>query len=235
MREILKKTLNKYKINYNNDIILLFEKYLNLILEWNEKINLTSITEINEIILKHFLDCVLPYQSFKQNSKIIDVGSGAGFPAIPLKILRPDLNITMVDSLNKRVNFLNLVIKELDLKNIVAMHDRADTLAHNFLYREKFDYGVARAVAKLPTLCEYVIPFVKCGGYMVAYKSLQLEDELSESKTAISLLGGTLDHIENYKINEISADRNIVFIKKIISTPNKFPRDKNKPKSEPII
>lgn len=208
-----------------------FEKYFEVLIETNKVLNLTAITEENEVILKHFLDSVLPHRYFDENSTVVDVGSGAGFPAIPLKIIRPDLNVCMVDSLNKRVNFLNNVVNLLNFENITAIHSRAEDFAKE--NREKFDIAIARAVAELNTLVEYLLPLVKIGGIAVIYKSTKLNDELKKSQKAIEILGGKVEKIENFAIEGI--ERNILIIKKIKITPKKYPRDKNKPKTNPIV
>ncbi|MEG1500048.1 MAG: 16S rRNA (guanine(527)-N(7))-methyltransferase RsmG [Clostridia bacterium] len=234
MKEKLEKILKKYEINCNEEILNNFLLYYKLILEWNEKINLTNIVEEDETIFKHFLDCVLPYREFKENAKIVDVGSGAGFPAIPLKIVRPDLEIVMIDSLNKRINFLNDVILKLNLKKISAIHGRCDDMAKDFVFREKFDFATARAVARLNTLSEYLLPFVKVGGEMIAYKASLAEEELVEAKTALKTLGGKYEKTLSYKISEISAERNVVVISKVEKTNMLYPRDKNRPKSDPL-
>lgn len=226
----LKKIFEKYKIILNNEQENQFDKYFHLLVETNKVLNLTAITEENEVLLKHFLDSVLPIEKFEKNSSIIDVGTGAGFPAIPLKIVRNDLEVCMVDSLNKRINFLNDVIMQLNLEKITANHARAEDFAK--LNREKFDYAVARAVAPLNTLVEYLLPFIKIGGKAVIYKSTKLEEELSVAKKAIEVLGGRIESVEKFVIDEM--ERNILIIKKIKNTPAKYPRDKNKPKSSPI-
>ena len=177
---------------------------------------------------------MLPCACFSENAKLIDVGAGAGFPSIPLKILRPDLDITMLDSLNKRVNFLNLVIETLGLEKIRAIHGRCEDVAKDFMFREKFDYGVARAVAALPTLLEYVLPFVKVGGQMLAYKSVQAQSELDLSTRAQNILGGRSVEIKKYMIYEISSERNIIVINKQSHTPAGYPRSGNKAKSNPL-
>lgn len=234
MEELIKKTFNKYKININNEQIEQLKKFYDLVIFWNQNINLTAITDQSEFVFKHILDSVLPYMEFSLNAKIIDIGSGAGFPSIPLKIIRPDLDITMVDSLNKRVNFLNTVIISLGLNKIQAKHGRAEDLAKDFLYREKFDYAVARAVAGLPTLSEYLLPFVKIQGKMIAYKSVQAQNELELSNRAFNILGGRFNDIKQFQIYEISSTRNIIIIDKINHTPNSYPRSQNKPKTNPL-
>ncbi len=234
MKELLKSIFTKYKIEFIDEQINMLDEFYQLVISWNENINLTAITDKKEFAYKHILDCVLPYKYFKENAKIIDVGAGAGFPSIPLKIMRPDLDVLMLDSLNKRVKFLEIVIGKLRLKNIKAKHDRAEDAALNFVHREKFDYAVARAVASMSTLSEYLLPFVKIGGEMVAYKSVQAESEISEAKRAFNILGGRHKNTLKYTIQEISSERNVVVVWKVNSTPNGYPRGKNKPKTNPL-
>ena len=168
----LKQTFEKYGINLSKTQENQFDKYFSMLIETNKVLNLTAITEENEVLIKHFLDSAIPEKFIPKNSKVIDIGSGAGFPALPLKIVRDDLDITMVDSLNKRVNFLNEVINELNLQKTYAFHSRAEDFAKE--NREKYDVAVARAVASLDTLVEYLLPFVKVGGIAVIYKSTPL-------------------------------------------------------------
>lgn len=234
MQELLKQIFQKYKIEASENQIEQLVKFYELVVSWNEKINLTAITDKKEFAFKHILDSVLPCACFSENAKLIDVGAGAGFPSIPLKILRPDLDITMLDSLNKRVNFLNLVIETLGLEKIRAIHGRCEDVAKDFMFREKFDYGVARAVAALPTLLEYVLPFVKVGGQMLAYKSVQAQSELALSTRAQNILGGRSVEIKKYMIYEISSERNIIVINKQNHTPAGYPRSCNKAKSNPL-
>jgi 16S rRNA (guanine527-N7)-methyltransferase len=169
-KEIMISYGSKIEINFTEEQINKFYKYMNLLLEWNEKINLTAITDPKEVILKHFIDSLTINKYLKQNSTLADVGTGAGFPGIPLKIVRPDLKITLVDSLNKRINFLNIVIDELELKNITAVHSRIEDFGKNKQYREKFDYVTARAVANLAVLSEYLLPIIKVGGQAIGMK-----------------------------------------------------------------
>lgn len=234
MQELLKQIFQKYKIEASEKQIEQLVRFYELVVSWNEKINLTAITDEKEFAFKHILDSVLPFACFSENTKLIDVGAGAGFPSIPLKILRPDLDITMLDSLNKRVNFLNLVIETLGLEKIRAIHGRCEDVAKDFMFREKFDYGVARAVAALPTLLEYVLPFVKVGGQMLAYKSVQAQSELALSTRAQNILGGRSVEIKKYMIYEISSERNIIVINKQNHTPAGYPRSGNKSKSNPL-
>ena len=210
-----------------------FEKYFSNLIEWNNKFNLTAITSREDVFEKHFLDSILSMTLIPQNASVIDIGAGAGFPSFPLKIVRDDLKIVAVDSVNKKVTFLNDLIHTLSLKNVTCLHARAEDLAQKNDFRENFDVCVARAVAALNVLCEYCLPFVKIGGLFLAYKSQNLDDELSLSQNAIKILGGNLEKIIKFDLN--GAERYIVVIKKIAETPKKFPRGKNKPRLEPLI
>ena len=232
----LKQTFEKYNIKVDENQQKQFDLYFSHLVETNKVLNLTAITEENEALVKHFLDSVLPEKLFSQNASVVDVGSGAGFPAVPLKIVRPDLEICMVDSLNKRVNFLNEVIKLLQLKTAIANHSRAEDFAK--ANREKFDVATARAVAPLNTLVEYLLPLVKVGGCAIIYKASKLDEELSFAQKAISTLGGKVEKVEKYTIDEEGfekMERNILVIRKISSTPAKFPRNGNKPRISPIV
>lgn len=212
----------------------LFEKYMELLLEWNEKINLTAITERSDIILKHFIDSATILQYIEDNSKIIDIGTGAGFPGVPLKIMNKSLDITLMDSLNKRVNFLNEVIKELNLEEINAIHSRAEELGRNVNYREKFDIAVSRAVANLSTLLEYMMPFVKVGGKCICMKGPKINDELNSAKNAIKQLGGEIENIYNFTLPNSDIERNILIIKKKEKINFKYPRKAGMPGKEPL-
>lgn len=231
MEKSIKRIFLNYNIELNNLQEKQFEAYYEFLIEENQKYNLTAITEFNDVIEKHFIDSVIPYKNIPQNAKIIDVGTGAGFPGVPLKILRPDLDVTLIDSLNKRINFLNELIKKLDLKNISAVHTRAEDFCSK--NREKFDFSMSRAVARTNTLAEYLLPFVKKGGYALFYKSQDIEEEINEGKFAIKTLGGKIEKIENFEIN--NNKRALVFVKKISNTPNIYPRGKNLPKTKPLI
>lgn len=233
MKEKIKKIFEKYNILLNKNQILQFEKYYQFLVEENKKYNLTSITEEDDVIFKHFLDSVLPEKLIDKNARCVDVGSGAGFPAIPLKIVRPDLEICMVDSLQKRVNFLNQTINLLKLENTTAFHARVEDFA--IKNREKFDYALSRAVAQVPTLAEYLIPLVKVNGKVIMYKSQKVEEELMAGEKAIKELGGQVDQVIKMNIEEIEAERNFIVIKKVQKTSQKYPRGKNLPKIKPIL
>lgn len=210
-----------------------FFEYMNLLLEWNEKINLTAITEPCEVIKKHFLDSLTILDEIKENESVIDVGTGAGFPGIPLAICSK-ANFILVDSLNKRINFLKEVKEKINLNNIEIYHARAEEFAKNKLYREKFDVAVSRAVAPMNILVEYLIPFVKVGGKIVCMKGPKAEEELEEAKKAIEILGGKVEQIKEFNLGEEQISRKIIIIKKIKNTPNKYPRKPGTPAKEPI-
>lgn len=232
--EKIKEYMNKINIEISDKQIEKFFDYMNLLLEWNEKINLTAITEPENIILKHFVDCATILKYIKDEDKIIDIGTGAGFPGIPLKILNEKLDITLMDSLNKRINFLNEIINKLDLKNIVAIHARAEELARNKEYREKFDIATSRAVANLSTLSEYMLPFVRKDGMVISMKGSNIEEEVKNAKKAIKILGGEIEKIDNFNLANTNNIRNIITIKKVVKTPKEFPRKASKPSKEPI-
>ena len=233
MEQILKDIFNEYGIKYTDGQLKQLSKFYEMVVETNEKFNLTAITEENDFAIKHILDSVLPMALLPQNASVIDVGAGAGFPSIPLKILRPDLKVTMLDSLNKRVNFLNEVIATLNLKNITAVHSRAEDYA--LKNREVFDIAIARAVASLVTLSEYCLPFVKVGGNFIALKGSSLTEELKEATYAITLLGGKYKDIQKIYVQQIDAMRENVIIEKIKPTDKKYPRGKNLPRLKPLI
>lgn len=227
----MEKLFNKYNIDLSEEKRLLFHNYYNDIIEKNKVMDLTTITEEQQVYIKHFIDSLLPLKNIKDNSKVLDVGAGAGFPGIPLKIMNESLNIVLLDSLNKRINFLNEEIEKLKLNKISAVHSRVEDYAK--VSRETFDYVVSRAVAKLNILCEYCLPLVKKGGMFIAYKSEGAEEEINEAKNAIRILGGKIEKVEN--INLEGNTRNLIYIKKINETPKKYPRGQNKPRLQPII
>ena len=225
---------NKININLTEDQIDKFYKYMKLLLEWNEKINLTAITDENEIVLKHFVDSLKSLKYIKENDNIIDVGTGAGFPGIPIAIMMPNTKITLLDSLNKRINFLNEVIKELNLKNVETIHSRSEDCGKDILYREKYDISIARAVANLSTLSEYLLPFVKIDGKMICMKGSEVEEELNNSKYAIKELGGEISLQDEFCLPDTDIKRNIIVIKKIKYTPKLYPRKAGLPSKEPL-
>ena len=228
MEEKLKKMLEKYKINANFQIINKFLLFYEELLEWNNKFNLTKIVNEDEVIVKHFIDSAYPNPFLAANSNMLDIGAGAGFPSIPLKIIRDDLSITMLDSLNKRITFLKHIIKTLSLTKMRAIHSRIE----DFNERNKFDVVVARAVASLPTLIEYSLPFLKINGILLAYKSNNAEFEIQNSKNSLKMVGGKIQEVYNYNIEE--NNRCIVVVKKVKPTNSLFPRKKNLPKLKPL-
>lgn len=211
-----------------------FEQYMNLLLEWNQKINLTAITNEDDIILKHFVDSLTILKYIKEESSIVDVGTGAGFPGIPIAITRKDVNVTLVDSLNKRILFLQEVVKKLDLEKVKTLHYRAEEFGQNKQYRESFDIATSRAVANLTTLVEYLLPLVKLGGICICMKGPEIDEELENSKKAIQILGGKIQKVESIVLPESDIKRNIVIIKKVKNTPIKYPRKAGTPSKDPI-
>ncbi len=233
MKEKLKHVFKKYGIEVSQTQAQQFETYFKFLVQENEKFNLTAITQEDDVIFKHFLDSCLAVKYIKNSSAVVDVGSGAGFPGIPLKIMRPDLKIILLDSLQKRVNFLNQTIELLGLKDITAIHMRVEDFAKiNF---QKFDYATSRAVAQINTLSEYLLPLVKVGGQAIMYKSQRVNEELEQGQKAISTLGGKVGNIQEIAIHEIDSQRILVFIDKIKTTPKQYPRGKNLPKTKPIM
>lgn len=232
---------NKINIEISDDQINCFEKYYELLIEKNKVMNLTAITDKEDVIVKHFIDSIalIPYLKDKgininNKLKIIDIGTGAGFPGLPLKIMMPDVKFTLLDSLNKRVSFLNEVIDELKLKDIEALHGRAEDYASDNKYREKYDICVSRAVANLSTLSEYCIPFVKEDGFFISYKAGESEEEINKSKNAIKILGGKINKVEEFVLPGTDASRVFVFIRKQELTDKKYPRKAGVPAKKPL-
>ena len=233
----LKVAATEYGLNLTEDQISAFNKYYELLYEWNKKINLTAITEPKDVAIKHMVDSLSCFKAdlFKENTSLIDVGTGAGFPGLPLKIFYPSLKLTLLDSLNKRVKFLQLVVDELGLKDVEVIHARSEEAARNKIYREKFDLATARAVARLPIICEYCLPFVKDGGTFIALKGRQYEEEATQAQKAIKVLGGEISDIMPVKLPEIDDKRAVIYIKKIKSTPKTYPRKAGTPERNPIV
>ena len=229
-REILEKGFADLSFNIDEEKIKKFEEYSKLLVEWNEKMNLTAVTDPEGIAVKHFLDSIAPLNEigFKENAKVIDVGTGAGFPGIPIKIMREDLNFTFMDSLQKRINFLNEVSTKISLKDSEFIHARAEEAGKEKKFREKFDYAVSRAVANMKVLCEYCLPFVKVGGVFVAFKQFEVDEEIEEAKAMIGNLGGKISDIKKVNIPQSDIVRKIVLVEKINETPPQFPRRFNK-------
>lgn len=213
-----------------------FYKYYELLMEWNKVMNLTAITEYNEVVDKHFVDSLSIEKAvdLSKIDRVIDIGTGAGFPGIPIKIVYPHLHIILLDSLNKRVNFLNTVINELGLNNIEAVHGRAEDIAKKKEYREQFDLCVSRAVANLATLSEYCIPFVKKNGMFVSYKSGNIDEEVKKSSNAVKILGGSVEEIVKFQLQNTHLKRALVKIKKVNNTSKKYPRKAGMPGKEPL-
>lgn len=220
------------QISMNEEKAKSFYQYMQLLLEWNEKMNLTAITNPKEIILKHFIDSltILPY--IQENQTVLDVGTGAGFPGIPIKLMRKSQNITLLDSLQKRITFLNEVIQTLSLQKINAIHGRAEDLAKE--KREHYDIAVSRAVAKLNVLIEYMLPFVKVGGKVICMKAQNIEEEVEEAEKAIRVLGGKIEKIEEITLPQTDITRKIIIIRKIKNTPKEYPRNAGIPVKKPI-
>jgi len=246
--DTFQKNLEEFNIVLNEKQLMQFEKYYDLLVEWNSFMNLTAITEFDEVIKKHFLDSlslIKAYDLINKDISIIDIGTGAGFPGIPLKIAFPNLNITLLDSLNKRIKFLNEVIEKLELSNIETLHGRAEDFAKPDKLREKYDLCVSRAVANLSTLSEYCLPYVKVGGKFISYKSENITKTSIQTKTgelnemdagtkAISLLGGKVENQVEFMLPESDIYRNLVVIDKINKTPGKYPRKAGLPSKEPL-
>lgn len=232
----LEKALQELNIFYEKDSLLYFKQYMEKILEWNESINLTAIRDKDEFILKHYIDSILicGYEPWKNANKIIDVGTGAGFPGIPLAILYPNKQFVLMDSLGKKMKVIKKITEELGISNVNFIHARAEDLAQNKAYREKFDLCVSRAVANLSVLSEYCIPFVKVGGYFAPYKTVGAAEEIEKSKKGICTLGGVLEDKSLIKIENMDLEHQILWIRKQEKTDAKYPRKAGTPAKEPL-
>ena len=232
----LRDSLDKMKIQYNDEQIEQFRSYYELLTEWNKKINLTAITGYEDVVRKHFIDSILICSLLDLNKdiRIIDVGTGAGFPGIPIKILNPDCRIVLLDSLNKRVRFLETVVDELGLDNVECIHGRAEDVSREKKYRASFDLSVSRAVANLSTLCEYCIPFLKKGGMFVSYKSDKADDEINGSENAVRTLGSEITSVKEITLPETDIVRKFVMITNTKQVSNIYPRKAGIPAKDPL-
>ena len=229
--------LSQWNIKPTDYQLSQFARYYDMIVETNEVMNLTAITEFSEVMKKHFLDSLSLSRETDLTDKVysvIDIGTGAGFPGIPLKIMFPNLRVTLLDSLNKRVGFLNRVIEELELTDIEAVHGRAEDFAKNKTYREQYNYCVSRAVANLSTLSELCLPFVKVGGYFVPYKSEKSNEEIPAAEHALHILGGKITKVDSFELPDSDLHRDLIYISKVASTPGKYPRKAGTPAKEPL-
>jgi len=225
-QDLMKEAAKDVDMEFTDKQYEKFIKYMRLVQEWNQKINLTAITEDEEFITKHFIDCIKAFKSneLKTAKTLIDVGTGAGFPGLPIAIMKDDIQVTLLDSLNKKVNFLNLVVSELGLKNVKTIHSRAEDGARDIKLREKFDVAVSRAVANMAVLSEFCLPYVHVNGFFIALKGPAVEDELKACKNALGILGGKLKEIIEVDIEDTDLKHNIVIINKIKGCPILYPR-----------
>ncbi len=230
---ILKEESTLINVMLNDKQIQDFYKYMNMLIQWNEKINLTAIIEPKDIIKKHFIDSLTILKYINENDTVIDIGTGAGFPGIPIKIAKNNIDVTLLDSLNKRINFLNEVINENKLENISAVHSRVEDFAKN--NREKFNVVTSRAVASLNVLLEYMLPLVKIGGKCVCMKGSNIEEEIKDSKKALEILGGKITKIDEFNLPNTDMQRNIIIIEKVKSTPKTYPRKAGMATKSPIV
>lgn len=234
--DLLKKDLEEFNLTMNSKQEEQFMKYYEILVEWNSFMNLTGIVEFEEVCKKHFLDSISLCQAIDlmKEYTVIDVGTGAGFPGIPLKIMFPDLKITLLDSLQKRIKFLDQVIETCDLANVKTIHGRAEDFGKNPDYREQYDLCVSRAVANLSSLCEFCLPFVKLHGQFISYKSEKLEEEIKTSKSAVFLLGGKVRNQVDFSLPNSDIYRNLLVIDKVNGTPKKYPRKAGMPTKNPL-
>ena len=233
-KERLSQNAGAIGVSLSEEMLEQFYNYKSLVVEWNEKINLTAITDDLEFIVKHFVDSITINKFIKENRTIIDIGTGAGFPGIPLKILNKNNKIVLFDSLNKRLKVLEDIIEKLGLKNVETLHGRAEEAFRNKEHREKYNIAVSRAVAALNVLAELMLPAVKVGGVCICMKGNNADIEIEEARKAIKELGGEIVNVEKIILPELNLERNIIIIKKVKQTPNKYPRKPGTPQKEPI-
>lgn len=234
--EILRNAMSILGIDVDNGKIDVFKKYRDLVIDRNTKVNLTAITDPKDFEIKHFVDSILAaaFSGFKDAGNVIDIGTGAGFPGLPLAICFPDKQFVLVDSLNKRIRIINEIIDILDINNAIALHGRAEDLANKAEHRDKYDICVSRAVAELSVLAEYCLPFVRTGGFFGAYKTLEALKELQNSNKALKQLGGCYHVATKVNLNGVETNHQILWIKKVSRTPAKFPRKAGMPSKEPL-
>lgn len=234
--QYIKDSCQKVGVALTEKQVNQFYRYYELLTEWNQVMNLTAITEYEEIVLKHFVDSIalIQVQNMTKTKTVIDVGTGAGFPGIPLKIVYPQLKVTLLDSLNKRVKFLSQVITELELEGIEAIHGRAEDMAHKAEYREQYEISISRAVANLASLSEYCIPYVKMGGYFISYKSGNIGEEVQRAQKAIQILGGKIEVVKEFTLPDSDIVRSFVIVRKEKNTGKKYPRKAGIPAKNPI-
>lgn len=231
----LEELLREFEIETDSEKNNKLEKYRELLLEWNSFMNLTAITEEDDVNIKHFLDSLTIFKTGELDGKksVIDVGTGAGFPGIPMAIQNPDLEVTLLDSLNKRIKFLNKVVEETELENVTTYHGRAEEFARKKEFRDAFDVSVSRAVANMSTLAEYTMPYVKPGGVMIAMKGSEYKEELKEAENAIKILGGEIKEVKEITLPD-GILHSLIVVEKVKPTPKKYPRTGGKPKSKPL-
>lgn len=236
--EIFAEELANYGFKLSSKQKEQFATYYNKLIEFNKKVNLTRITDKNEVYLKHFFDSITPLLEFsdlfKGEKSLCDVGAGAGFPSLPIKILCPDLSITIVDSLGKRLKFLDELVSDLSLDKVTLVHSRAEDAGQNKNLREKFDLVTGRAVARMSVLSEYCLPLAKVDGYLVALKGPKAQDELAEAKNAIEVLGGSIKEVKELTLPDTDDERTLIVVKKVKATPKKYPRQAGTPNRKPL-
>lgn len=232
-KKIFLSEVEKINVNVTEEMINMFFYYMKGIIEWNDKVNVTAITDEKMFIVKHFIDSLTVNRYVTNKKKIIDIGTGAGFPGIPLKIVNPNVEVTLIDSVNKKLNVIRDLSEKLNFKNLNIIHTRAEDLANQTEFREQFDIATTRAVSNFSTILEYMLPFVKINGYAICMKGPNYNEELEEARNAIKVLGGEIKEIESLNVNE-ELERNIIVVKKIKETQKKYPRGQGKPLKEPI-